>query len=258
MSDVTSAPQKQALTFDLTAEEVRRVLFLLQEHDESALARRWVKSVRAQSDIPIENKPMSYSQFSLEAVLRTFALEVAGAPLFPEVAPSPCSERFRNVLDNNTFIPARSEKSRSETIVAPLIVELGQLEGECFSVLSGERMDVSPEQGLVGECDYIFTAYSSHQVMLHPVFALVEAKKNDIEIGLGQCAAQMVGARQRNQTHSRPLKTIYGCVTTGEIWQFVKLEGSVLTVDTQKYYLPEIDKILGIFRYVIRQAASEA
>ncbi len=35
-------------------------------------------------------------------------------------------------------------------------------------------------------------------------------------------------------------------VTTGSIWQFLKLEGQVVQIDLSEYYLKDVNKILGI------------
>ncbi|OKH59029.1 hypothetical protein NIES2130_10745 [Scytonema sp. HK-05] len=40
--------------------------------------------------------------------------------------------------------------------------------------------------------------------------------------------------------------TIYGAVTTGDIWKFLKLEGCDVFIDLNNYYIKEINKILGI------------
>jgi hypothetical protein len=84
-----------------------------------------------------------------------------------------------------------------------------------------------------------------------PVFALIEAKKQDIEAGLGQCAAQMLAAQKFNARKETPQTAVYGCVTTGEIWQFLKLQGSTLEIDTERYYLNELELLLGALQNVI-------
>lgn len=40
--------------------------------------------------------------------------------------------------------------------------------------------------------------------------------------------------------------TDYGCVTTGEDWQFLKLEQNIITFDNKRYYINEVEKILGV------------
>lgn len=64
--------------------------------------------------------------------------------------------------------------------------------------------------------------------------------------GLGQCMAEMVAARLFNRQQEKDIEAIYGAVTTGNIWKFLKLEKQTIFIDLKDYFLPEIDKILGI------------
>jgi hypothetical protein len=59
--------------------------------------------------------------------------------------------------------------------------------------------------------------------------------------------AEMIAAQIYNQQQQKPLKVIYGCVTTGSIWRFLQLSDSTVYVDSVEYYLDQLPKILGIF-----------
>ncbi len=87
--------------------------------------------------------------------------------------------------------------------------------------------------------------------MQAPIVSLVEAKKSDIKSGLGQCIAQMLGAQRCNQIEGNEIATIYGCVTTGEDWQFLSLQDTSISVDNQRYYINELEKVLGIFQQIV-------
>jgi len=75
---------------------------------------------------------------------------------------------------------------------------------------------------------------------------LVEAKKEDILAGLGQCVAEMVAAQIFNEREGNEISVIYGTVTSGTNWKFLKLEGKVVEIDLVEYYLTDVNKILGI------------
>ena len=75
---------------------------------------------------------------------------------------------------------------------------------------------------------------------------IIEAKNENIKNGLGQCAGAMLAAQIFNQQQNTDIKTIYGAVTTGDIWKFIKLEGNNLFIDLNNYYIKEIANILGI------------
>lgn len=61
-------------------------------------------------------------------------------------------------------------------------------------------------------------------------------------------AAQLFNERKQNQ-----IQTIYGVVTTGSIWKFMKLTGQVIEIDLNEYFLNNVGKILGILRRRIEE-----
>ena len=40
---------------------------------------------------------------------------------------------------------------------------------------------------------------------------------------------------------------VYGCVTTGTEWQFMRLQDRLLTFDTRRLYIHDVSAILGVF-----------
>jgi transketolase C-terminal domain/subunit len=77
---------------------------------------------------------------------------------------------------------------------------------------------------------------------------LVEAKNENIKNGLGQCVAEMLAAQLFNQREQNPITTIYGVVTTGTNWKFLRLIDRQVEIDLKEYYLSEIEQILGILK----------
>lgn len=249
--ETTTETEEQKYQLELSEKQLKELVFLLKEQDTD---HPMVRTLLAAFDPSLENKAMSYRQFWLKEAMETF--DIKGSPdldpdLFAEAAALSPSEHLQKTLRLNKAIPAKSEKSRSETIITPILVEVAQRNRGKFNVLSGERMDVDATRGLSGECDYVFHTFSLASVLLEPVFALVEAKKGDIDEGLGQCVAQMVGVRELNQEKGKEIPAIYGCVTNGSVWRFLRLAGNELVIDSQEYYLSELDQILGIFQFIV-------
>jgi hypothetical protein len=179
------------------------------------------------------------------------------AYLFPDMSPTTAPAWLPAVLargGQGIHLSLISEKSRSEFVVAPVLLAGRELSGERFAIYSGQRLDVDPGRGLVGECDFILTASEPVLPLRAPIAVVVEAKKNDIEGGLGQCIAQMVAADQFNQDAGRPPAPVFGCVTTGETWQFLKLAGSDVLMDRSRYYIDNVDKILGVLQAIASSA----
>jgi hypothetical protein len=194
---------------------------------------------------------MTYSDFTLDTVLETFQVVLDQESLFPHVQPIEVPTLLQEVLDEGMSLAYVSEKARSELIVMPILLAVRKLFHRAFSIYSGQRLDVEAGSGLTGECDFILSVSPPLPVVQSPIVVLVEAKKQDIEAGLGQCAAQMVGAWRFNQKKGNAVTAIYGCVTTGEHWQFLRLEQERLTIDRDRYYINEVGTILGVFRTLL-------
>ncbi len=191
-------------------------------------------------------RKQSYSTMSLEAVRKQFQLKLVLQQFFTEIVPVVPSEFLRTTLRRAEDLSLSSEKARSEFIVAPILLELRELVQHSISIYSGVRFDVAPKEGLQGVCDFIVTKSPPLPTVQAPLIVMVEAKKNDLEEGLGQCAAEMVAAQRVNQEEKVDHANVYGCVTTGELWQFLQLSEKTLLIDPGKHYIDQIEMILGI------------
>jgi hypothetical protein len=197
---------------------------------------------------------MSYSDFTLESVSRLLGVVTRPADLFPGLQPIPVPDWLQDTLARGTQgiqLSLISEKSRSEFIVAPILLASRELSGNRFVIYSGQRLDVDPQKGLIGECDFILSATEPVLPLQAPIATVVEAKKNDIEGGLGQCIAQMVAADRFNRSAGRDNLRVFGCVTTGEAWQFARLAGAEALLEHRRYYIDSVELILGAFRAII-------
>ncbi len=192
---------------------------------------------------------MSYSEFSLAKAKQAFGLTtLEKRDFFAPVPELAASNLLTETLNYNLEIAlgSNSQKARSELIIAPILVDLRRQLHELISLFSGVDFNVDETKGLNGTCDFIITQSPEILTMTAPVITVVEAKKENINAGLGQCAAEMVAAQIFNQQAAIEIKTIYGAVTTGSIWQFLKLEAQTLTIDLSEYYLKDVNKVLGI------------
>ena len=108
---------------------------------------------------------------------------------------------------------------------------------------------------LLGECDFILSLSEPLPRLRAPLVTIVEAKKNDIDAGLGQCIAQMVAAQMFNERAGRT-GVVYGCVTTGEDWQFLRLDGQAVLIDPTRRYINDVGSILAAFLAMAGQAGT--
>ena len=194
---------------------------------------------------------MAYANFSLYDLRSSFGIHDRVQPLFNDLAPVPMSNWLRDTLAMTQQMPLGSEKAKSELIVTPILIELRNRNNNFFTVYSGEMLNVDAAQGLTGECDFILTKDTNAFAISAPIITVVEAKKDDLEQGVVQCAAQMVGIQRFNEKYGYPIDTIYGCATTADNWQFLRLTGQQLLIDQDKYFISDIEKLLGVFQRVI-------
>jgi hypothetical protein len=199
---------------------------------------------------------MPYSDFSIEDIPRRLGYRTRGADLFPGLAPVPVPEWLTAILAKNTALAYISEKARSESIISPVLAAAREVTGNKLAVFSGQRLDADPARGLSGECDFILALTDPVPPLQAPVVTVVEAKKADIELGLGQCVAEMVGAQTFNEAAGEGYRPVFGCVSSGEVWQFLRLDGNLALLHTHRYLAPELGLILAVFREIV--AAYEA
>lgn len=194
---------------------------------------------------------MAYSDFTLESTTSALGIITQAEPLFPGLAPYPIPAWLADYSAKRTPLALISEKSRSEFIVVPILMASREISQDKLAIYSGQRLDIDPTLGLVGECDFILALAPPVLPLRAPIATLVEAKKNDVEAGLGQCIAQMAAARIFNQRAGYSSVPMYGCVTTGEVWQFLELRDSVAVLDERRYYLDNIGDILAIIQAIV-------
>jgi hypothetical protein len=201
---------------------------------------------------------MAYTDFSLETVVSQFTIDLARGTLFPLIARVVIPDWLRDTLERGRSLALLTEKSRSEFIVAPVLLTVRELSGDRIAIYSGQRFDVEPASGLIGECDFILSAGAPIPLIRAPIISVIEAKRGDIELGFGQCAAQMVASQRFNKRARPDLSTVYGCVTTGREWQFLKLAGNTLTFDDRELYLDNPGEIIAVFLAIVDHIAPPA
>ena len=194
---------------------------------------------------------MAYSDFTFKDLKVKFGIDNKVSSLFSNISPLKMSSSLKEDLHLAAMLPVRSEKAKSELIIIPILIELMKRNEQFFTIYSGDTLTADKANGLSGECDFILAKNTGSFDINTPLIIIVEAKKNDMEIGIPQCAAQMLGARLYNADYGNNLEQIYGCVTTADDWIFLKLEGDTLFVDNQKYYLGQIEELLGVFQVII-------
>ncbi len=201
-------------------------------------------------------KLMSYSDFTLKKVKEEFGLKfIEDSDLFSDIPETPISDYLTVTLNYNVplAMAVGTEKARSEFIIANVLLELRKLLGNKISLFSGVIMDVDKGKGLTGFCDFIISKSQEQFYISAPIIAVVEAKNEYIAGGLGQCIAEMYASKLFNERNGLQLPAIYGVVTTGNTWKFLKYAGDNVYIDLREYHITSADKIIAILMNMVEQ-----
>lgn len=192
---------------------------------------------------------MAYNRFTLRKAQEAFQLQIDETKdLFSTVEGVKTSDLLDQTLARNVSLALaiNTEKARSEMITAPILLEFRDLVLPPISLFSGRPFNVDKKIGLTGVCDFIISRSPEQLFIKAPVIIVAEAKNENIIRGIGQCTAEMVAAELFNQREKNGISTIYGVVTTGDHWKFLKLKDQTVYVDIKEYYLGDVNKIVGI------------
>ena len=192
---------------------------------------------------------MAYNKFSLEKVIDDFHVKVvAWDDVLDDVEAKKPSDFLQAVLKEYAplGLAIGTEKARSEYIIAPILAEMRNIADKQISIFSGKTMNVDKKLGLIGICDYIISKDPEQYALRFPILTIVEAKQDNLEGGVGQCAAEMIAAAMLNKQKNKVTNVIYGAVTTGNMWKFLKLENNILYNQTAPVSMTQLDIILGV------------
>jgi hypothetical protein len=196
---------------------------------------------------------MAYSDFTtLKKVKNLLGVSHQLATLFnePILDIKPSEHLLFDIKESEILAPV-TEKSKSELIIVPILKEVRRNNAEKITYFSGFSFDVSVEKSLTGICDFIF-GYAPQTLEINaPIFCVIEAKNRTLEEGLGQCAAEMYAAQLYNSQEGENIPVVFGSVTNGYDWVFLKLENNLLTIDTRRFTVLKVAELLGVFQLLI-------
>ena len=149
-------------------------------------------------------------------------------------------------------IAINTEKARSEYLIAPILSEIVTFNPH-FSLFSGKNFTADPSLGLNGFVDFLLTVNPDKLAIKAPIVTVIEAKNENINEGLAQCIATMYAAFLVNRRDPKiGDKTVYGSVTTGQVWRFLALTPDLeVAIDLKDRYLTPIDELLGLLKALI-------
>jgi len=199
---------------------------------------------------------MAFSDFKeIPEVIERFQIThlqtdfVKGKPLNP-------SEQFLQELafTRQHIDVLASDAAKCQALIYPILREVYKPYADGY-VLWIEKA-IAYDDTLSGTPDYFVATRSelSLRVVGSPLIMLGEAKRNDFELGWGQCLAELVAAQKINDNADLP---VYGIVTDGESWQFGRLAGDTFTQNITPFLSVNLPPLFGAINAVFK-AATEA
>jgi hypothetical protein len=200
---------------------------------------------------------MAYNDFTLESLKKQFGLQTnEREDYFARVPPVPISDFLRGYLHENIPLAFAigTEKARSELLIMPVLWEVRHQLKDRISLFSGVEFNVSIERGLRGVCDFLLSLSPTQLTIEAPVVTIVEAKNDNLKTGLVQCIAEMVAAQLFNREQGNDIPTVFGALTTGTYWKFLRLAETTVYVDVIEYHVQDAERIVGIITAMIQEA----
>ena len=145
-----------------------------------------------------------------------------------------------------------SEGVRSEAFIFPVLREV--YKGYAKDYALWIKKPLTYDDVLSGTPDYFISTRSElgKLVVGTPLIMLVEAKKNDFEIGWGQCLAELVAAQKINEDMEHP---VYGIVSDGTLWQIGHLVGETFTQNRTSFSVDNLPTLFGAIDSVFKAAS---
>ena len=187
---------------------------------------------------------MAFSDFkTISEVQEKFSIKYASNDFFGVEAKDP-SEQFLNELEfSQQHIDFfTSDGARCEVVIFPILREIYKDYAENYGLWV--KKSIAYDETLNGTPDYLIATKSELGITVvgMSLIMMVEAKKNDFELGWGQCLAELVAAQKINDDTTFP---VHGIVTDGILWQFGRLVGNVFTRNRSNFSLDNLPSLFG-------------
>lgn len=212
----------------------------------------------------VDKKKWAFSNFTTQKkFVSAFGVMVELSALTPRddlpgCAPTPF---LIEAISRAIELSLTTEKIVSEALVFPVLIEVLRAYRERITLFSGEKWAVEDETTpLNGVCDFLIGGRPGMSAPESPVICVVEAKKQDFDVGTFQCGAELFACKLENERNNKAYPFYFGCVTTGVAWVFIKLdcENNVLIRDKYSYTLENLPRLLGAWKWVLETQLAAA
>jgi hypothetical protein len=169
---------------------------------------------------------------------------------FIDASPVSVSDTFRSGMDFllRHFDTTGSEAAICESLLFPVLWESLKPFVDVLSLWS--HVSLYRGEQLLGVPDYFIAKRSpiSLRVALPPYALIMEAKKNDFDVGWSQCLAAMHAVQSLN---GEPHRVVYGSVSDGLIWRFGKLQNQTFAHHPRAFQIYDLDELFAAWHHVM-------
>ena len=107
-----------------------------------------------------------------------------------------------------------------------------------------------------GVVDYLLAENAA--IVTQPLLAVVEAKKDDFDLGRAQCLAEMAACHELNQADNADIELIHGIVSNGSGWQLLRWNTVENEVQESLLYAEtDLEDLIGVIRHVLQSCSSQ-
>lgn len=195
---------------------------------------------------------MAFGNFkNVQEVAKKYQISIHAAQ-FLQPTPFPLDERFEQNLkfDLEHTVTTISEAAACDFLIAPVLKEIWRAYSDTLLIWSHASLEVDDD--LSGVPDYLFTQRTALGLVLEkPYLVVVEAKKQDFELGWGQALAALVASQRLNVSDRMEL---HGIVSTGNSWEFGKLQARQFVRDPRTFSISDLSTLFGVLHFVFEQA----
>jgi len=191
---------------------------------------------------------LTFSGMTWNILKERYGIRLCDAFLFGDCAPLQPTPTLVETIRRALRFRLVNERARAHRLVDPVLAELEMLYEGKITTIPEMSLEVKDVEGLSGYPDFVISAGRADTIL--PILAILEAKKEDIDSGLPQCAAELYASYLLDQGVP---KRLYGCVTVGTEWHFLYLDGEAKQVglDREAHLITDLPRLLGIFRHII-------
>ena len=200
---------------------------------------------------------MAFSDFkAIPDVQKKFGIRhIENDFIAPENTLEPSEQFLKELEFSREYIPIfASEGARCEAVIFPVLREVYKAYAANYTLWIKEPLVY--DETLSGIPDYFISTRSElgKLVVGRPLIILVEAKKNDFEIGWGQCLAELVAAQKINEDTENP---VYGIVSDGTLWQVGHLVNETFTQNRTSFSVDNLPVLFGALDSTFKAASKD-